>query len=119
MTKHHHANWTMAHPVFPQTPLGMVTPFGMGSPFQCPITFCEEILSDIQPKLPLVQFNALAFYCWLPERIGQSPPSYQAVTESDGVTPEPPFLQVKLLKFPQLLVIIFVLQTFPSFTALV
>ncbi|KAJ7423221.1 hypothetical protein BTVI_10719 [Pitangus sulphuratus] len=78
--------------------------------------FSEEIFPNIQSKPPLVQLEAISSHpvtCYLGEETDThlSVTSFQVVVESDKVTPEPPFPQVKQPQFPQLFLISLVFQT--------
>ncbi|KAK4827323.1 hypothetical protein QYF61_016573 [Mycteria americana] len=78
--------------------------------------FREEKFPNIQSKPPLVQLEAISscpMACYLGEETDPhlSTPSFQAVVESDEVSPQPPFLQAKQPQVPQLLLVRLVLQT--------
>ncbi|KAK4827828.1 hypothetical protein QYF61_021912 [Mycteria americana] len=78
--------------------------------------FREEILPNIQSKLPLVQLEVISS-CPVASYLGEetdphlATTSFQVVVESDKVSPQPPFLQAKQPQFPQPLLISLVLQT--------
>ncbi|KAK4815123.1 hypothetical protein QYF61_017398 [Mycteria americana] len=81
--------------------------------------FSEVKLPNIQSKPPLVQLEAISSHpitCYLGEETNPhlSTTSFQAVIESDEVSPQPPFLQTKPPQFPQPLPISLVLQTLPQ-----
>ncbi|KAK4824318.1 LOW QUALITY PROTEIN: hypothetical protein QYF61_013593 [Mycteria americana] len=76
----------------------------------------EEKLPNIQSKPPLAQLEAISSHpitCYLGEETDPhlSTTSFQAVVESNKVSPQPPFLQAKQPQFPQPLLISLVLQT--------
>ncbi|KAK4810322.1 hypothetical protein QYF61_018264 [Mycteria americana] len=78
--------------------------------------FSEVKFPNIQSKPPLVQLEAISscpITCHLGEETDPhlSTTSFQAVVESDKVSPQPPFLQAKQPQFPQPLLISLVLQT--------
>ena len=78
--------------------------------------FSEEIFPNIQSKPPLVQLEAISsrpITCYLGEETNPhlATTSFQAVVESNKVSPQPPFLQTKQLQFPQPLLIRPVLLT--------
>ncbi|KAK4818164.1 hypothetical protein QYF61_007606 [Mycteria americana] len=78
--------------------------------------FSEDIFPNIQSKPPLVQPEAISSHpitCYLGEETDPhlSTTSFQAVVESDKVSPQPPFLQAKQPQLPQPLLIRLVLQT--------
>ncbi|KAK4823572.1 hypothetical protein QYF61_003576 [Mycteria americana] len=87
----------------------------LGSLFQC-FPCSEEIFPNIQPEPPLVQLEAISS-CPIASYLGEetnthlSTTSFQVVTESNKVSPQPPFLQTKQSQFPQLFLIRLVLQT--------
>ena len=76
--------------------------------------FGEEILPNIQSKLPLVQLEAVSSHS-ITCSLGQEPnthlatASFQVVVESNKVSPQPPLLQAKQTQFLQLLIISLVL----------
>ncbi|KAK4820738.1 hypothetical protein QYF61_004419 [Mycteria americana] len=79
----------------------------------------EVKFPNIQSKPPLAQLEAVSsrpITCYLGEETDThlSTPSFQAVVESDEVSPQPPFLQAKQPQFPQPLPIRLVLQTLPQ-----
>ncbi|KAK4821035.1 hypothetical protein QYF61_012215 [Mycteria americana] len=81
--------------------------------------FSEEKFPNIQSKPPLVQLEAISsrpITCYLGEETDPhlSTTSFQAVVESDKVSPQPPFLQAKQPQVPQPLPISLVLQTLPQ-----
>ncbi|KAK4825193.1 hypothetical protein QYF61_025121 [Mycteria americana] len=76
----------------------------------------KEIFPNIQSKPPLAQLEAIssrpiAFYLGEETDPHLSTASFQAVVESDKVSPQPPFLQAKQPQVPQPLLIRLVLQT--------
>ncbi|KAK4816070.1 hypothetical protein QYF61_011294, partial [Mycteria americana] len=76
----------------------------------------EEKFPNIQSKPPLVQLEAISscpITCYLGEETDPhlSTTSFQAVVESDKVSPQPPFLQAKQSQLPQPLLIRLLLQT--------
>ncbi|KAK4819936.1 hypothetical protein QYF61_015557 [Mycteria americana] len=78
--------------------------------------FGEVKFPNIQSKPPLVQLEAISscpITCYLGEETNPhlSTASFQAVVESNKVSPQPPFLQAKQPQFPQPLPISLVLQT--------
>ncbi|KAK4817862.1 hypothetical protein QYF61_001531 [Mycteria americana] len=78
--------------------------------------FSEVKFPNIQSKPPLVQLEAISscpITCYLGEETDShlSTPSFQAVVESDKVSPQPPFLQAKQSQVPQPLLIRLLLQT--------
>ncbi|KAK4825008.1 hypothetical protein QYF61_022954 [Mycteria americana] len=80
----------------------------LGSLFQCLIT--------LSSKPPLAQLEAISscpITCYLGEETDPhlSTTSFQAVVESDKVSPQPPFLQAKQSQLPQPLLIRLLLQT--------
>ena len=81
----------------------------LGSLFQCLTTLSgEEIFPNTQSKPPLVQLEAISsrpIACYLGRETDPhlATTSFQVVVESNKVSPEPPFLQVKPPQFPQLL----------------
>ncbi|KAK4821623.1 hypothetical protein QYF61_026057 [Mycteria americana] len=95
--------WRLNH--FPGQPVPMLdNPLG------------EEIFPNIQSKPPLVQLEAISscpITCYLGEETDPhlSTTSFQAVVESDEVSPQPPFLQAKQPQLPQPLLIRLLLQT--------
>ncbi|KAK4823797.1 hypothetical protein QYF61_006519 [Mycteria americana] len=79
----------------------------------------EVKFPNIQSKPPLAQLEAISscpITCYLGEETDPhlSTPSFQAVVESDEVSPQPPFLQAKQPQFPQPLLIRLLLQTLPQ-----
>jgi len=71
-------------------------------------SFSKEIFLNIQFKLPLVQFEAISsrpITSYLAEETntGLTATSFQVVVESSKVPPQPPLLQTKQPKLPQLL----------------
>ncbi|KAK4819224.1 hypothetical protein QYF61_027054 [Mycteria americana] len=95
--------WQLNH--FPGQPVPM-----LDNPFS------EEIFPNIQSKPHLVQLEAISsrpMACYLGEETDPhlSTTSFQAVVESNKVSPQPPFLQAKQPQFPQPLLIRLVLQT--------
>jgi len=66
----------------------------------------EEIFANIQFKPPLAQLEPISS-CPITSYLGKeidphlATTSFQAVVESSGVSPEPPFLQAKQSQFPQ------------------
>ncbi|KAK4817921.1 hypothetical protein QYF61_002762 [Mycteria americana] len=95
--------WRLNH--FPGQPVPMLdNPFG------------EAKFPNIQSKPPLAQLEAISsrpIACYLGEETDPhlSTASFQAVAESDEVSPQPPFLQAKQSQLPQPLLISLVLQT--------
>ncbi|KAK4833014.1 hypothetical protein QYF61_027116 [Mycteria americana] len=95
--------WRLNH--FPGQPVPMLdNPLG------------EEKFPNIQSKPPLAQLEAISsrpIPCYLGEETDPhlSTPSFQAVVESDEVSPQPPFLQAKQSQLPQPLLIRLLLQT--------
>ncbi|KAK4820115.1 hypothetical protein QYF61_020347, partial [Mycteria americana] len=82
--------------------------------------FGEEIFPNIQSKPTLAQLEAISscpMACYLGEETDPHPAttSFQAVVESDEVSPQPPFLQAKQPQLPQPLPISLVLQTLRQF----
>ncbi|KAK4818181.1 hypothetical protein QYF61_007819 [Mycteria americana] len=78
--------------------------------------FSEVKFPNIQSKPPLAQLEAISsrpITCYLGEETDPhlSTTSFQAVVESDKVSPQPPFLQAKQPQVPQLLLIRLLLQT--------
>ncbi|KAK4825514.1 hypothetical protein QYF61_000027, partial [Mycteria americana] len=76
----------------------------------------EEKFPNIQSKPPLAQLEAISscpITCYLGEETDPhlSTTSFQAVVESDKVSPQPPFLQAKQSQLPQPLLIRLLLQT--------
>ena len=76
----------------------------------------KEIFPNIQPTSPLPQLEAVSsrpIACNLIEETSThlTTTSFQAVVESDQVSPQPPFLQAEQPQFPQLLLIRLVLWT--------
>jgi len=71
----------------------------LGSLFQCfNSPFGEEFFPNIQPKPPLVQLEAISSHfitCYLGEETDShlATTSFQAVVESDKVSPQPLFFQ--------------------------
>ncbi|KAK4817645.1 hypothetical protein QYF61_023235 [Mycteria americana] len=101
--RRHKRGWGLNH--FPGQPVPM-----LHNPFR------EEKFPHIQSKPPLVQLEAISscpITCYLGEETNThlSTPSFQAVEESDKVSPQPPFLQAKQPQLPQPLLIRLVLQT--------
>ena len=92
----------------------------LGSLFQCLTTLSvKTIFPNIQPKPPLAQHEAISscpITCYLGEESNPllATASFQVVVESNKVPPEPPFLQAKHPRFPQLFFIRLVLQTLPQ-----
>ncbi|KAK4812352.1 hypothetical protein QYF61_017129 [Mycteria americana] len=81
--------------------------------------FSEVKFPNIQSKPPLVQLEAISsrpITCYLGEETDPhlSTASFQAVVESDEVSPQPPFLQAEQPQVPQPLPISLVLQTLPQ-----
>ncbi|KAK4831481.1 hypothetical protein QYF61_017982 [Mycteria americana] len=78
--------------------------------------FGEVTFPNIQSKPPLVQLEAISS-CPIARDLGEetdphlSTTSFQAVVESDEVSPQPPFLQAEQPQVPQPLPISLVLQT--------
>ncbi|KAK4826673.1 LOW QUALITY PROTEIN: hypothetical protein QYF61_010682 [Mycteria americana] len=75
-----------------------------------------EIFPNIQSKPLLAQLEAISSFpitCYLGEETDPhlATTSFQAVVESDKVSPQPPFLQAKEPQFPQPLLIRLLLQT--------
>ncbi|KAK4831163.1 hypothetical protein QYF61_015633 [Mycteria americana] len=95
--------WRLNH--FPGQPVPMLdNPLG------------EEKFPNIQSKPPLEQLEAISscpITCYLGEETDPhlATTSFQAVVESDKVSPQPPFLQAKQSQLPQPLLIRLVLQT--------
>ncbi|KAK4818041.1 hypothetical protein QYF61_004568 [Mycteria americana] len=95
--------WRLNH--FPGQPVPMLdNPLG------------EEKFPNIPSKPPLAQLEAISscpITCYLGEETDPhlSTTSFQAVVESDKVSPQPPFLQAKQPQFPQPLLIRLLLQT--------
>ncbi|KAK4826053.1 hypothetical protein QYF61_004168 [Mycteria americana] len=85
--------WRLNH--FPGQPVPM-----LDNPFS------EEKFPNIQSKPPLAQLEAISS-CPIPCYLGEetdphlSTTSFQAVVESDEVSPQPPFLQAKQPQVPQ------------------
>ncbi|KAK4817044.1 hypothetical protein QYF61_026170 [Mycteria americana] len=78
--------------------------------------FSEVKFPNIQSKPPLAQLEAISSHpitCYLGEETDPhlSTASFQAVVESDKVSPQPPFLQAKQPQLPQPLLTRLVLQT--------
>ncbi|KAK4817040.1 hypothetical protein QYF61_026166 [Mycteria americana] len=78
--------------------------------------FSEVTFPNIQSKPPLAQLEAISSHpitCYLGEETDPhlSTTSFQAVVESDKVSPQPPFLQAEQPQLPQPLPISLVLQT--------
>jgi len=78
--------------------------------------FSKEILPNIQPKLPLVQPEAIfscPITCYLEKETNThlTTTSFQVVVESKTVSPQPPLPQTEQPQFPQPLLIRLVLQT--------
>ncbi|KAK4830945.1 hypothetical protein QYF61_014404 [Mycteria americana] len=78
--------------------------------------FSEEKFPNIQSKPPLVQLEAITscpISCYLGEETDPhlSTTSFQVAVESNKVSPQPPFLQVKQPQLPQPLLIRLLLQT--------
>ncbi|KAK4811896.1 hypothetical protein QYF61_014929 [Mycteria americana] len=98
--------WRLNH--FPGQPVPMLdNPLG------------EEKFPNIQSKPPLAQLEAISscpITCYLGEETDPhlSTTSFQAVVESDKVSPQPPFLQAKQSQLPQPLLIRLLLQTLPQ-----
>ncbi|KAK4819028.1 hypothetical protein QYF61_024182 [Mycteria americana] len=95
--------WRLNH--FPGQPVPM-----LDNPFS------EVKFPNIQSKTPLAQLEAISscpIACYLGEETDPhlSTTSFQAVVESDKVSPQPPFLQAKQPQFPQPLLIRLLLQT--------
>ncbi|KAK4828214.1 hypothetical protein QYF61_024648 [Mycteria americana] len=95
--------WRLNH--FPGQPVPM-----LDNPFR------EVKFPNIQSKPPLVQLEAVSscpMACYLGEETNThlSTTSFQAVVESDKVSPQPPFLQAKQPQFPQPLLRRLLLQT--------
>ena len=70
--------------------------------------FGEEVFPNIQSKPPSAQLEAVSSHlvtCYLGKETNTHPitTSFQAVVESDKVSPQPPFLHAKQPQFPQLL----------------
>ncbi|KAK4816020.1 hypothetical protein QYF61_011010 [Mycteria americana] len=99
----HKGGWRLNH--FPGQPVPMLdNPLG------------EEKFPNIQSKPPLAQLEAISsrpITCYLGEETDPhlSTTSFQAVVESNKVSPQPPFLQAKQSQLPQPLLIRLVLQT--------
>jgi len=79
-------------------------------------SFREEILPNIPPEPPLLHLEAITSSCitgYVEEEADShlATFSFQGVTESSKVSPEPPLLQTEQSQFPQLLHIRAVLQT--------
>ncbi|KAK4817239.1 hypothetical protein QYF61_005261 [Mycteria americana] len=79
----------------------------------------EVKFPNIQSKPPLAQLEAISscpITCYLGEETDPhlSTTSFQAVVESDKVSPQPPFLQAEQPQLPQPLPISLVLQTLPQ-----
>ncbi|KAK4827485.1 hypothetical protein QYF61_018785 [Mycteria americana] len=95
--------WRLNH--FPGQPVPMLdNPLG------------EEKFPNIQSKPPPPQLEAISscpMACYLGEETDPhlSTTSFQAVVESDEVSPQPPFLQAKQSQLPQPLLIRLLLQT--------
>ncbi|KAK4810205.1 hypothetical protein QYF61_011799 [Mycteria americana] len=89
-----------------------------------PVPMLDNPLSEvkfpnIQSKPPLAQLEAISSHpvtCYLGEETDPhlSTASFQAVVESNKVSPQPPFLQAEQPQFPQPLLISLVLQTLPQ-----
>ena len=80
----------------------------LGRLFQCLTTLSEKkffLISNL--SLPW------SYHCYLGEELGLhlATTSFQAVVESNEVSPEPPLLQTEQSQFPQPIPIRFVLQT--------
>ncbi|KAK4820689.1 hypothetical protein QYF61_003609 [Mycteria americana] len=95
--------WRLNH--FPGQPVPM-----LDNPFS------EVKFPNIQSKPPLAQLEAISsrpITCYLGEETNPhlSTTSFQAVEESDKVSPQPPFLQAKQSQLPQPLLIRLLLQT--------
>ncbi|KAK4820021.1 hypothetical protein QYF61_017694 [Mycteria americana] len=78
--------------------------------------FSEVKFPNIQSKPPLAQLEAISscpITCYLGEETDPhlSTTSFQAVVESDEVSPQPPFLQAEQSQLPQPLLIRLLLQT--------
>ncbi|KAK4811614.1 hypothetical protein QYF61_017005 [Mycteria americana] len=100
------AGWQLNH--FPGQPVPM-----LDNPFS------EVKFPNIQSKPPLAQLEAISsrpITCYLGEETDPhlSTASFQAVVESDEVSPQPPLLQVEQPQVPQPLPISLVLQTLPQ-----
>ncbi|KAK4811654.1 hypothetical protein QYF61_022747 [Mycteria americana] len=98
--------WRLNH--FPGQPVPM-----LDNPFS------EVKFPNIQSKPPLAQLEAISscpITCDLGEETDPhlSTTSFQAVVESDKVSPQPPFLQAEQPQFPQPLLIRLLLQTLPQ-----
>ncbi|KAK4824048.1 hypothetical protein QYF61_009639 [Mycteria americana] len=98
--------WRLNH--FPGQPLPM-----LDNPFS------EVKFPNIQSKPPLAQLEAISscpITCYMAEETDPhlSTTSFQAVVESDKVSPQPPFLQAEQPQFPQPLLIRLLLQTLPQ-----
>ncbi|KAK4808458.1 hypothetical protein QYF61_005523 [Mycteria americana] len=74
--------------------------------------FSEEKFPNTQSKPPLAQLEAVSSR--RRDRPHLSTASFQAVVESDEVSPQPPFLQAEQPQVPQPLPISLVLQTLPQ-----
>ncbi|KAK4816344.1 hypothetical protein QYF61_015658 [Mycteria americana] len=79
-------------------------------------TFGEEIVPHMQSKPPLAKLEAISsrpITCYLGEETDPhlSTTSFQVVIQSDKVSPQPPFLQIKQSQLPQPLLIRLLLQT--------
>jgi len=67
--------------------------------------FCEEIVPNVQPKLPVMQLEAISS-CPIASYLGKetnphlATTSFQTVRESNKVSLEPLFLQAKQSQFP-------------------
>ncbi|KAK4828712.1 hypothetical protein QYF61_000550 [Mycteria americana] len=99
----HFQGWRLNH--FPGQPVPMLDN-----------AFSEVKFPNIQSKPPLVQLEAISscpITCYLGEETDPhlSTTSFQAVVESDKVSPQPPFLQAKQSQLPQPLLIRLLLQT--------
>ncbi|KAK4807532.1 hypothetical protein QYF61_003321 [Mycteria americana] len=68
----------------------------------------------IPKKITLIPHNMRQLLPGRRDRPHLSTPSFQAVVESDEVSPQPPFLQAKQSQLPQPLPISLVLQTLPQ-----
>ncbi|KAK4826124.1 LOW QUALITY PROTEIN: hypothetical protein QYF61_005276 [Mycteria americana] len=85
--------------------------------------FGEEIFPNIQSKPPLVQLEAISsrpITCYLGEETNAhlATASFQAVVESNKVSPQPPLLQAKQSQLPQPLLIRLCSRPFTTFVAL-
>jgi len=75
--------------------------------------FNEEVFPNVRSKPPLIQLEAIASHpvtSYAEEtNIHLITTSFQAVVESEKVSPQPPLLQTKQSQFPQPLLISLVL----------